>query len=314
MSEPKRNRLPRFRRSPKIGNLRLTERDLEIVGLVARHRFLRSDHITSLVQGSPQHVLRRLQLLYHHDCLERVEVRQRLHRMGGSEPMVYGLGNHGALLLKQESPALFDRYEWLVKHHEKNESTEHALMISDFMVRLTRSCQGREGVDLVEPHVLSEVVFGKPKPFVWSVPVVRDSETVRLVIKPDEAFALRFPGVSESRRQFKFFFLEADRGTMPIKRKSLRQTSLYKKLVAYHHSWKQDKLKQYFKFPNFRVIFLTRSRSRLDTLLEENRKFQNGWGSGTFLFLDESAYDKYDDLLTTPLKSGAGGVETTLMA
>ena len=51
--------------------MQLTERDREIIRLVHRHRFLRSSHICSLIPGSPQQLLRRLKLLYHHGFLER---------------------------------------------------------------------------------------------------------------------------------------------------------------------------------------------------------------------------------------------------
>jgi len=59
-------RLPRFKRSPAIASLRLTERDEEILKHVRHHRFLRSDHVAALALGSRQQVLRRLQRLFHH--------------------------------------------------------------------------------------------------------------------------------------------------------------------------------------------------------------------------------------------------------
>jgi len=63
-------RLPRFSRVPdSISPMLLTPRDAEIVRLVARHRFLRSTHIISLAGGSPQQLLRRMQLLFHHGYL-----------------------------------------------------------------------------------------------------------------------------------------------------------------------------------------------------------------------------------------------------
>ncbi|TAK95379.1 MAG: DeoR family transcriptional regulator, partial [Verrucomicrobia bacterium] len=64
-------RLPRFKRSPDIASMRLTERDREILRHIYRHRFLRTDHLTKLLSGSPQQIRRRLQKLYHHGYLER---------------------------------------------------------------------------------------------------------------------------------------------------------------------------------------------------------------------------------------------------
>src|SRR6266567_7991259 len=96
------SRLPRFKRSSTVASIELTERDREIIRLVYRHRFLRSAQIISLVGGSVQQVLRRLQLLYHHGFLERPRSQLDYYHHGGSHHMVYGIGNKGAALLKRE--------------------------------------------------------------------------------------------------------------------------------------------------------------------------------------------------------------------
>src|SRR5882762_8989594 len=95
-------RLPRFKRAPTVAPIQLTERDREIVRLVHRHRFLRSSHIIALVGDSAQHLLRRLQLLFHHGFLERPRAQLDYFRTGGSRLMAYGLGNKGAKFLKEE--------------------------------------------------------------------------------------------------------------------------------------------------------------------------------------------------------------------
>ena len=64
-------RSPRFRRISTIAPLQLTERDRDIIRLVHRHRFFRSHQITALLGGSEQQIVRRLQLLYHDEYLER---------------------------------------------------------------------------------------------------------------------------------------------------------------------------------------------------------------------------------------------------
>ena len=64
-------RLPRFKRALEIAAMQLTERDRKIIQQVGRHRFLRSRHIIALIGGSPQQLLRRLKLLFHHGYLER---------------------------------------------------------------------------------------------------------------------------------------------------------------------------------------------------------------------------------------------------
>lgn len=77
MPEP-RPRKPRFRRIKPATPLHLTERDFLILRQVSVHRFLRSDHIVALLDGSSQHLVRRLGRLYHGGYLERPRQQRRL--------------------------------------------------------------------------------------------------------------------------------------------------------------------------------------------------------------------------------------------
>jgi hypothetical protein len=49
-------------------------------------------------------------------------------------------------------------------------------------------------------------------------------------------FALEYPDHG-GQPQRAYFFLEADRGTMPVIRKVLVQTSFFRKLLAYEATW-----------------------------------------------------------------------------
>lgn len=105
-------RLPRFKRAPVSHPLHLTERDIEIIRLVARHRFLRSSQIVALLGGSAQQLLRRLNLLYHHGFLERPRAQLDYYHEGGSRYIVYGLGNKGGTFLQQERGVGHSRISW----------------------------------------------------------------------------------------------------------------------------------------------------------------------------------------------------------
>src|SRR3989344_7019410 len=96
------SRLPRFKRASTIPVIVLTARDREMIDLVHRHRLLRSSHILALIGNSSQHLLRRLQLLYHHGFLERPRAQLDYYHRGGSREIVYVLGSSGAALLKRE--------------------------------------------------------------------------------------------------------------------------------------------------------------------------------------------------------------------
>src|SRR5687768_3607631 len=137
-------RLPRFKRTANTPAILLTERDRIIIRLIYQHRFLRSYHIVDLIGDSRQALLRRLQLLYHHGFLERPRAQIEYYRHGGSHHMVYGLGNKGASLLRQELGVPIHGARW----GEKNRSVrriffEHVLLVSDVMVALELGCRER---------------------------------------------------------------------------------------------------------------------------------------------------------------------------
>lgn len=135
-------RLPRFQRVPGLPPIELTGRDREILRQVHRHRFLRSSQIIALLGGSAQHVLRRLQRLYHHGYLERPRAQIDYFHRGGSRAIAYGLGNKGAAILKRESALPFHRLDWGAKNRAAGRLfLEHALLTSEVMVSLELACR-----------------------------------------------------------------------------------------------------------------------------------------------------------------------------
>src|ERR1039458_6847379 len=135
-------RLPHFKRDSAVPAIKLTERDGEIIRLVERFRFVRSSHICSLIPGSPQQLLRRLKLLYHHGFLERPRAQIDYYHRGGSRHMVYGLGSKGAVFLQRDLDPGFGQVRW----GEKNRAAgrvflEHALLVADVMVAIELACR-----------------------------------------------------------------------------------------------------------------------------------------------------------------------------
>jgi hypothetical protein len=112
-------RRPRFSRAETPPAFQITERDVEIVRHVARHRFLRSTHISQLINAPHKKLLERLSLLYHAGYLDRPRAQLEYHvRGGGSAPLIYALGNRGAQLLCAHDG--YDRadIDWAHKNRE----------------------------------------------------------------------------------------------------------------------------------------------------------------------------------------------------
>jgi hypothetical protein len=251
---------------------------------------------------SPQRILRRLQSLYHHGFLERPRIQIEYYHQGGSRQIIYGLGRKGASLLKQERGADVQS----VQFEEENNAPhglffEHALLVSDLMVALELACRKVDGGRLLAGDELPLPGGVRPK-FKWKVKL---NNRVLLSIIPDRVFALvsgkELPDINPT-----FFFLEADRGTMPVVRKNLSQTSFYRKLLAYEATWSQGLARSQFGFHRFRVLTLTTTAARVESLLEACSQLKSG--HGLFLFCDQATLQKHPDLLTLPWKTGRGEI------
>jgi hypothetical protein len=303
-------RLPRFKRFPILPAIQLTPRDRAIIQHVCRYRFLRSSHILALLAECSQQVLRRLQLLYHHGYLERPRAQIDYYHQGGSRHIVYGIGNKGASLLRNELGGSLHHLRW----GEKNRSVgriylEHALLVSDVMVTIEMACRESGQIRLLTEDQLplpGEIDRERPS-FRWRVAI---NSKVKLGVIPDRVFALDFP-VPHRNRDRAFFFLEADRGTMPVMRRNLSQTSIYRKLLAYEATWAQAVHRKRFGFHRFRVLIVTTSAARVNSLVETCSRIKSG--HGLFLFADRTCLEKPGDILGPIWQTARQGETTSLL-
>lgn len=290
-------RLPRFTRSQSIPRFALTSRDREIVRAVYLHRFLRSSDIAKLIDGSQQHILRRLQLLFHNGYLTRPRAQLDYYTKGGSREIVYGLGNRGAKLLR-DSGVKLRHLRW----SEKNQSVgrmflQHALLVSRIMVSFEIACRQDIGVKFTRNESLPPA---NARTLQWRVKI---NSRMVLGVVPDALFTLeRMP--LASAREHEYFFLEADRGTMPVVRKNLKQTSMLRKLLAYEATWKNEIHTNRLGLHRFRVLIVTVSADRLDHLVKAASELESG--RGLFLFCSESDMRENSSILTTPLVTANG--------
>lgn len=297
-------RLPRFKRAPTVAPMQLTERDRKIIRLVRRHRFLRSPQIAALIGGNPQPLLRRLKLLYHHGYLERPRAQLQYYERGGSRSIAYGLGNKGGALLKRELGVAFRELSWGEKNRAVGRTfLEHALLVSEVLVTLELACRksGRVRLCMDEDLPLPEKAR-----FQWKVSL---NGHVRLGVIPDRVFALEVMRADGSSDRA-FFFLEADRGTMPVTRRNLSQTSLARKLLAYEATWSQGLHRSRFGFHRFRVLTVTASSARVKSLVEACAQLQRG--HGLFLFADRTVLE-HPDILSSPIWRKGRGELTSLL-
>src|SRR5260221_788336 len=114
----KRTRRPRFRRASEPPAFRVTDDDVAMVRLLARHRFLRSTHIAALVGRSLDRTNDRLSRLFHAGYIDRPRAQLDYYPDRGGGPMVYALADRGARLLVERDGSIFSNLEWSRKNRQ----------------------------------------------------------------------------------------------------------------------------------------------------------------------------------------------------
>jgi hypothetical protein len=252
-----------------------------------------------LIGGSSDVVLRRLQLLFHHGYLDRPRAQIDYYRRG-SQAMVYGIASKGARELQQAGGSESGKVDWMNKNRAATRFyLEHTLAVADVMVAVETACRQSTNIRFV-PHEAIERQSNR-EPLQWSVSVRHNGESEKLGVTPDKVFALEFPA---RPNKTVLVFLEVDRGTMPVIRKHLKFTSFYRKMLAYQESWQQRLHASLFAYQRCLVLVVTTSRERIATFVEANRPFNNGRGSGLFVFADKDAVGGKQNLLRAELQNG----------
>ena len=136
----------------------LTARDVAILHAVARYRFLSSTLIIRLIGGSPQQILRRLQLLFHHGYLDRPssQVAQLAHVFDfGNRPFIYGLGRVGAQVLAEAGIPLKEKLDWTTKNARATaQFLAHTIETAETMIGFELACREEGAPALIDHHDL----------------------------------------------------------------------------------------------------------------------------------------------------------------
>lgn len=154
----------------------------------------------------------------------------------------------------------------------------------DFYVAVQRSCVQRHDVQLIHPDDLvasfPDQSFNGRNPFALHVKIAQGGILHEIGVVPDFVFGLLF---SDGSRRC--FVVEIDRGTMPVARHDIRQTSLERKMRGYltAHATKQHERR--FGWKTFRVLTVTTDDHRAASALETLRRIRVAHSPGPSLFL-----------------------------
>ncbi len=288
-------RRKRFERSAVPAPMKLTDRDLQLLAYVARHRFLSSAQLAALDGGSWQNLLRLLRALFDHGFLDRPKAQLAAMPIEGPQAMIYALAPKGARALREYGHRLNGGGDWTEKNRRAGAVfIEHTLAVADFMTALELSCRVHTDVELVRDHEIiaeaPEMTRRAREPLRWVVRPERGRNEVWSVV-PDGLFALSFLDETAA-----YFLLEIDRGTIPIVRNSLDHRSIAAKLATYYEGWRANRHVEQFGVKQMRVLIVTESAERVSNMLSAIDKITGGKGSNFFLLIDKPTLAASDPL------------------
>jgi hypothetical protein len=276
-------RRPRFRRSNKPIPFRLTDGDLQIVRTIGRHRFLRSIHVAALVGRSLDRTNERLRRLFHAGYIDRPKAQLDYYPTAGSAPMAYALADRGVRLLVENG---LESENLTVSRNNQQAGRpfiEHQLEIAEFSVALELAAQRHRDIRLIHSD---ELIRGFPEPgrvkripLALGATISHEGRTVGIGIVPDLAFGIGFR--DGSRR---CFVVEIDRGTMPISRSDISQTSFERKMRGYLTAYAGRQHERQFGWKAFRVLTVTTDRCRLGSIVDTLRRLDVPQSPGPALF------------------------------
>ncbi len=290
-------RRPRFARTTDEPQFQITDRDVDIIRHVAEHRFLRSTHISTFLNAPHKKILDRLSPLFLGGYLDRPRAQLEYHvRGGGSEAIVYALGSKGAQLLAERDGLDSRGPNWTRKNMDTGrEFVLHALAAADIAVALSIACRAHSDIKVHHPTqlrtMLPEQTSVEQRPWHMRVRVQHNGTTADVGVLPDYAFALYLP---DGRRRP--FFVECDRGTMPVMRANLEQTSMLRKFLGYEAVRQQGLHTSRYGWQNFRVLIVTTGTDRIETMQATIASTPALKSSPLFLFANHASVAKTDIL------------------
>ena len=271
--------------------MRLTDRDLRLLANLERLRLASGEQLAALDGGSPQNVSRALLALWENDYVERLLGQMETRVLyKGSFPLIYGLTRPGAWLLRRHGYEVRRRilYETDKQRQAGWRFIEHRVDISEFMVKLELACRNRSDLALIQrPQIIDAADKSQRDRRIRLYANVRvDGEHKLLSVDPDETFGLHLADAQKES----FFFLERDRGEMPVhRRKNKEQTYFAKKMQTYYEANRAGEHEREFGLPNFRVLTVTTSEERVAQMIEAQQETVGGRGSNLFLFIDDES-------------------------
>lgn len=248
-----------MKRTRKGKRIELTERDIAIFRLLSQYRYLRSTYIHAFVGGASETRFKeRLGDLFHEGYLDRPS-QQWEFADARHMPAVHELGERGRRALEACAGCNDAARTYLA--NQAHRQLQHCLMICECLASIELDARDRGGLRFIPwGEILSKApaeTQAAAVPFKLALPGG--------AIIPDAFFGLEYQ--ADGRKTYRFFALEADRGTMPVSRAGMGQTSYLAKLALYRQAIDGAHHRRHWNIPNLLVLTLTTDPRRLADML-----------------------------------------------
>lgn len=228
----------------------LQPRDLDLLGSLVQHRFLKSSHLHSLLfySVSRRIVQTRLQKLFAHGYLRRLYIPVILDGqhtpLAHSRQPIYTLTARGMRLIREAHPAAAPPEQPSIQF------LAHHLVVTDCLVALAVAARASEAVELVQ---------GAAETLLWSrLRKYRQTHRLESAIVPDGVFTLRYATTGETLT----FYLEVIRADVRGGNNHL-MVKLRRYADLHHRGFFRD---VYDHEPIRAVLLTTTSEARADHL------------------------------------------------
>lgn len=260
----------------------LTPDDFDLFQLLDQVRLADSRQLKLYLAPNGNHraFLRRLQTLFHAGYLDRPknQLGRRFLENVGARFYVYALAERGARkLLSEDGAGRATVLDSLTRNNERIQARgiDHRIAVTESVLTFASAADELGAtLDHYEGEAL-RAAFPKLPP---KVTIEDGAHRHKVPLYPDTLFVL----TPQNERQ-RFYFLEADRGTEPVRTGDWQRTSIRRKLAAYATLYLDDYTEN-AGINAFRVLTITTTTDRRDTMRAVARELHPPKVRGLFLF------------------------------
>jgi len=264
-----------MRRTRTGKRIELTARDLEIFRVLARYRYLPSTYIHAFVGGASETRFKeRLGDLFHEGYLDR-PIQQWQFAGALYQPAIYESGEGARHVLRDHGEGEHGACTFLASNAHRQFA--HSLMICELLASLEIAARCYPKLRFIGwPEILARAPEGtRASATPLRIPLPSGDS-----VAPDGMFGLEYEDAG--KKSYRFFALEADRGTMPVARSNAHQSSYLGKVAAYRDLLAHRIYKTALGVPNLLILTITTSESRTAEIMR--RMEGDGGESAAFLF------------------------------